>query len=898
MNLNLFSFKMSGGIFKFLYRNREKELRRRAISEEDFHWPRGLPSEVDDESKQETAKNTSTVNKNMYQNPTHSQLPPTGDAQCGANPLYPFLNINQNHNLQNDGLNLSLSEKIRRHSQSQSAGAIPKRASQISTSHFDNNNAGAFFTGNNMATGAFSTDGAMAMGAISAGGVHATNFAENGGVAAKNMTSNFMGTDGAMGPHFPTSGATAAVFSATSGATATNLPATSGAMAANFPTTTGAMAGNFPGTNGATAAVFSASNNVTKGNFPAANGDTAMAFPMTGVTGERASERTSEAGVATATITGHPTTMADGAPFNNQRRASENDLTQKAPKAKGFFDSKITEPIRRAFSTSKLTSTSSEKALEAVKSTPKKFTVRGNSVFNSHLLFSELNDDTYRVKSFKNRKAAKVPFGGYHSDDIYDFEKFNNGKEEVMNFFESGIGQMASKILPDGSYFIFGIRSYLRVVPCKNCFKGSCEVDHLLQAIVEDFESHQGVSRDVQAHDLILKRPFQYVRLTRPSPISQIIPRAGEEAKAYPLVFEKMTKQLFLDLSRKYFGNGEIAVDDNNNFVFRLTPNTSSDSCIATIILVKDLLEKGQFEDSLAALLSANEPRARETESLEAVVFALYVFYLSLTLAFESPLDSIFKDIRIDDLGLDSFGKLKEGALPFGLVYAISRLEIEHMINIRCYEIATQGDKSKFSVTAKGNVFLKSHPNDKLRLVLSPYFPHISDEFPVSIFGLFVALLSFRIIDFDAAVRCGISNSEGQRLTAIIDQEEMPMLEDIDAPPTSHVESAPRGFSKMAAPSTAHEGNTSRGLATMAADVQHEAGARGSDGMAMRNVHDWTVGSTVMSLDDDGDDDGNDVGQKQKSVDRERKGNFYRRAGDFVSLAARFRWESRQSMLI
>ena len=110
--------------------------------------------------------------------------------------------------------------------------------------------------------------------------------------------------------------------------------------------------------------------------------------------------------------------------------------------------------------------------------------------------------------------------------------------------------------------------------------------------------------------------------------ISHLIPSKIEDAKPYPLALNNMSRKSFVALSAKYFPSGEISIDANGNFAFSLKVSTPSESVINSIIRADAYIKKWMFEEALNVLSSEQEPRQRHSESIDAVVFALFIFYL------------------------------------------------------------------------------------------------------------------------------------------------------------------------------------------------------------------------------------------------------------------------------
>ena len=130
-------------------------------------------------------------------------------------------------------------------------------------------------------------------------------------------------------------------------------------------------------------------------------------------------------------------------------------------------------------------------------------------------MFMFANDDAYMLSSFANRPSALVPRYGYLRQprgSIYT-RVFYNETDERQNFLSSDVGSLASEIFSDNSYYIFGIRNYIRIATCRACDSdGNCSVDHLLQELLADVKRNIKFKEEVSEVDLILTRDFKKVK--------------------------------------------------------------------------------------------------------------------------------------------------------------------------------------------------------------------------------------------------------------------------------------------------------------------------------------------------------------------------------------------------
>ena len=265
-----------------------------------------------------------------------------------------------------------------------------------------------------------------------------------------------------------------------------------------------------------------------------------------------------------------------------------------------------------------------------------KFTVSNEKVFNSHQLFSELDSDTYKLRPFQGRNTIFLPHGGFteDSDFKYDFFQKENEKIEAENVMKSGLGDLASPIL-NGSYHVFGIRSYLRIKPCRKCMKNVCDIDHLLQALVQDIHDNKTFGEGVAAHNLDLQRNFQHVRIFDEilieSPMhSFFLPRRNEQPKVLPLDGQEFNAYEFGRLNQYYFPGGEIRLNDSekSGFRFDLAPNTPSDGVIVSILQSLEALKDNKFELAFSILEDSNEPKDLKGQTREAASYALFVYFI------------------------------------------------------------------------------------------------------------------------------------------------------------------------------------------------------------------------------------------------------------------------------
>ena len=140
----------------------------------------------------------------------------------------------------------------------------------------------------------------------------------------------------------------------------------------------------------------------------------------------------------------------------NGRRDQRVDAEETAMKTvtNSVEQMKITSPSNNH--TRKIATGNGVDDIENVK-TPRKFTVNNEQIFNSHMLFSYKDGDTYKLKDFKNQKAAMLPIGGFVYDDDFVFTSFSEFRDESDNFLLSKVGDLVSQIMPDGTGHFLGM---------------------------------------------------------------------------------------------------------------------------------------------------------------------------------------------------------------------------------------------------------------------------------------------------------------------------------------------------------------------------------------------------------------------------------------------------------
>ena len=128
-----------------------------------------------------------------------------------------------------------------------------------------------------------------------------------------------------------------------------------------------------------------------------------------------------------------------------------------------------------------------------------------------------------RLKSTYNRRGGRVPIAGWRSTDktaqYANLQGEPSNFDEVLNFSNSDIGEIASKIqgltnrlkFPKSViYYIFGYRSYIPVQrPCKFCdLKGQrCDHDPIIAAL--NFEREEILSNTTdEFFEFDLRRNF------------------------------------------------------------------------------------------------------------------------------------------------------------------------------------------------------------------------------------------------------------------------------------------------------------------------------------------------------------------------------------------------------
>ena len=155
-------------------------------------------------------------------------------------------------------------------------------------------------------------------------------------------------------------------------------------------------------------------------------------------------------------------------------------------------------------------------------SRPRQILVRNRPLLNAHLVFDSLSQNTYRLTAYGGKTYEYLPFGGFVSDLGFKFEVFTSQQDEIRNFLGAKTGALASPILKDGSFFVFGLRSYIKISPCNLCKKGKCKNDHLLEKLLEDREKNR-MGGAIGPENLNLGRSFEHVRLYENHNISHLI---------------------------------------------------------------------------------------------------------------------------------------------------------------------------------------------------------------------------------------------------------------------------------------------------------------------------------------------------------------------------------------
>ena len=89
--------------------------------------------------------------------------------------------------------------------------------------------------------------------------------------------------------------------------------------------------------------------------------------------------------------------------------------------------------------------------------TKQKIICCSNDEGRNDLVFDYLTQSTYRLTTFGGKPYEILPFRGFVNDNGFKFEVFTSQNDEVNNFLQAKTGALASPILKDGSFYVFGI---------------------------------------------------------------------------------------------------------------------------------------------------------------------------------------------------------------------------------------------------------------------------------------------------------------------------------------------------------------------------------------------------------------------------------------------------------
>ena len=422
--------------------------------------------------------------------------------------------------------------------------------------------------------------------------------------------------------------------------------------------------------------------------------------------------------------------------YNRGESSDEHLLSQDGTKSGG------TTPLRNASSVEKL-------YRQKQKGKPTKVT-KGNrrTIDNIEYLFDVKNETNYKLKTFRGRKASFINNYGYTHVNNGVFKPFYDLDQERLNFLRSFLGQIASEINNDGSYFCFGVSSYILVKKCKKCNSDkSCKKDHHLQSILDDIVKNSAPNT-VTIDDLNLDRRFENVAFVPPvadldRSLSDIlyVPSRNEWASNAFFTLVIKGSAWFNQVNKKLFPQGEIVGNIKDGFNFFETNTTHSDSVIRSIIY-----SQSNHRDPILSLnnfLENEEPKIIESDgnvyqSLPQSVYAIYCHFITIRSMRKSNLDILFKNPFLQEVREADFGLVKESVLPVGVVYAHCRLATERKIIDNLYRVIHSPEhRHLLGSDASGTPFLRSHPLDGvIGIIKSSIFPPIS-ECNKSILGYF-----------------------------------------------------------------------------------------------------------------------------------------------------------------
>ena len=383
-------------------------------------------------------------------------------------------------------------------------------------------------------------------------------------------------------------------------------------------------------------------------------------------------------------------------------------------------------------------------------STPKITQVNGKNVRNRKDLFTLTNHFGYILRDFLNRKSFFIPYGGFRDNDK-NMVKFDNEADEKLNFLYSKLGDIASIIDQNSEYFIYGIRSYVRVNKCANCRKNKkCDEDHHLQCLLNDIELNKDMERELTTRDVDVRRSFETVSLNQP-PIFNRLSDSLEnildpnlltfplESVAKTLYLEKMVldETQFENLNKNHFPLGEIRGNPKKGFLFNLYDKTPKSSVIVNICMVINYSKKDILQ-GLEYLMASGEPKEICVDSCmiqttKHSIYALYCLYLDFKLKTSKDLDELFnfKDLNVKAFHGNEFGKVRAGLIPLGLIFTMLRLHVEAQINAALTSLMNSFNEQNLPelIIINHQIFVKNNiSGGKLVVVNHPSFAPINNE--------------------------------------------------------------------------------------------------------------------------------------------------------------------------
>ena len=392
--------------------------------------------------------------------------------------------------------------------------------------------------------------------------------------------------------------------------------------------------------------------------------------------------------------------------------------------------------------------------------------VKDQPIHDSHLLFEKLDEKAqkYKLRPFANRLTKEVDFGGFRDDGGIKFRKFSSS-DEKNNFLSSHLGDTASPIDKRG-YFVFGVRSYVRVEFCGTCRSNDfCGVDHHLQAVVSDYYANEAYYKTgIASTDLDMKKSFSLVH--------EICPVSGpanhDGLNKLASVLDNMSDHELMQMSENFFHESEIRYQTDGGFSFHPTENTANNALFVVMETI-DAINDGDYDTAYTLLVSSNEPKD------EASLFFFYLLFRQFERRQCKLLNPLFNDRRLAKIELSNFKFSKKEILPSGFLPAILRLSIEDTICRKLTSMVShyQSKPNSEILVENGKISLKSYPGDIYRLVTPEFFPSMSDDHP-SVLGCYLMdLLEIVCDDKEAMSKNNFTPSMADQALEVIKAEDM-----------------------------------------------------------------------------------------------------------------------------